>query len=527
MKSETDTLTAVKIAESRERSHTIIRKELADEQSKAQAKVYKRWMNITLKPRGVEVDDIVKDVQEGYQMFHLLEVLTGKSIPLQKWKKAEKARNKALASKKQSKKREKNSSVLFNRSSEVDALLEFIKDQDINITLDANNVVEGNATLIYGLIWTIILKYQNIQRAALLKWVKETLSSFGCDIKNFSSSWTDGRAFACLVASLKPEDIDLEALEKEGDSIKTLKTAFDVAKEKLGIPVLLEPSDVFPDPPSENIIMVYVSFFKNHTTLKPKEKIDPKDKRIQELESKLSKCRKKLKKQGSMISEHTQEISKLKNEAKEKDKTIAELKEQLALKEEAIVSLTAEMQDVLKLLRDVKGKLVAMAKKNKEYSALFKKLEQEISEGSPNDMERLENELKDVNFKMEEQSNKVIELEKQLMEAEKKIRALQEEIASQKGNESQVNDQVIKDLIAENELLAEQIIAIKDDNTSLQELIEFLNKRFKDVEKQSKETKTNMERYKKMINSTSGALEMLLERNQSSIKDMLLELKIE
>jgi len=82
-------------------------------------------------------------------------------------------------------------------------------------------------------------------------------------------------------------------------------------------------------------------------------------------------------------------------------------------------------------------------------------------------------------------------------------------------------------LIAENELLAEQIIAIKDDNTSLQELIEFLNKRFKDVEKQSKETKTNMERYKKMINSTSGALEMLLERNQSSIKDMLLELKIE
>jgi len=36
-----------------------------------------------------------------------------------------------------------------------------------------------------------------------------------------------------------------------------------------------------------------------------------------------------------------------------------------------------------------------------------------------------------------------------------------------------------------------------------------------------------MERYKKMINSTSGALEMLLERNQSSIKDMLLELKIE
>ncbi len=50
------------------------------------------------------------------------------------------------------------------------------------------DIYDGKVTLVMGLIWTIILKYQDINKQALLEWVQSQLQRYGdaVEVKNFS-----------------------------------------------------------------------------------------------------------------------------------------------------------------------------------------------------------------------------------------------------------------------------------------------------------------------------------------------------
>lgn len=61
------------------------------------------------------------------------------------------------------------------------------------------------------------------------------------DIKNFSTSWSDGLAFGALLHRWRPEVLDFAQLASKTDATERLETVFKVAQDVLGIERLLDP----------------------------------------------------------------------------------------------------------------------------------------------------------------------------------------------------------------------------------------------------------------------------------------------
>lgn len=162
----------------------------------------------------------------------------------------------------------------------------------------AHDIVDGNASLTLGLIWTIILRFQiqdivddhylqtikigqygqsatdmsdspfprpalesketRSAKDALLLWCQIKTADYpNVNIRNFTTTWRDGLAFNALIHKHKPELINYAQLNKANASFN-LNNAFTIADKKLGISRLIEPEDVNVEYPDDKIIMTYV-----------------------------------------------------------------------------------------------------------------------------------------------------------------------------------------------------------------------------------------------------------------------------
>jgi hypothetical protein len=75
-------------------------------------------------------------------------------------------------------------------------------------------------------------------KEALLEWAKKCTANYeNVNVMNFTTSWSDGLAFAALVHNYRPSSLDFKSLVKENKE-QNLQIAFDAA-EKLGVPKLL------------------------------------------------------------------------------------------------------------------------------------------------------------------------------------------------------------------------------------------------------------------------------------------------
>uniref|UniRef100_A0A4W5QDB7 Actinin, alpha 1 n=1 Tax=Hucho hucho TaxID=62062 RepID=A0A4W5QDB7_9TELE len=158
-----------------------------------------------------------------------------------------------------------------HKISNVNKALHYITSKGVKlVSIGAEEIVDGNAKMTLGMIWTIILRFaiQDISveetsaKEGLLLWCQRKTAPYkNVNIQNFHISWKDGLGFCALIHRHRPELIDYGKLRKD-DPMTNLNTAFDVAEKYLDIPKMLDAEDIVGTArPDEKAIMTYVSSF--------------------------------------------------------------------------------------------------------------------------------------------------------------------------------------------------------------------------------------------------------------------------
>jgi HPt (histidine-containing phosphotransfer) domain-containing protein len=109
----------------------------------------------------------------------------------------------------------------------------------------------------------------------LFKWCLINLNGYdSIKIKNFSTSWRDGRPFIAILNRHRPDKIDyndnLLRLQSNKDN---LRKAFQFAYSEFGVEPIIDPSDIDTDEPDERSIVTYISMLatalQNDSTIPP------------------------------------------------------------------------------------------------------------------------------------------------------------------------------------------------------------------------------------------------------------------
>ena len=117
------------------------------------------------------------------------------------------------------------------------------------VNIGAEDLVDGNPTLILGLTWKLICHFSDgmlsdgSSGADLLAWVKKNAGASAPSAGTWVEAFQDGTALCALLHSYDPGcGVELTAL-RPGNSQKNLELAFTVAHDKFGVPRLLDSSD--------------------------------------------------------------------------------------------------------------------------------------------------------------------------------------------------------------------------------------------------------------------------------------------
>ncbi|XP_066128936.1 nesprin-2 isoform X3 [Saccopteryx bilineata] len=261
---------------------------LQAEQEDTQKKTFTCWINSQLAkhtPPSV-ISDLFTDIKKGHVLLDLLEVLSGQQLP-----------------------RDKGSNT-FQCRLNIEHALTFLKSRSIKlINIHVTDIIEGNPSIILGLIWTIILhfhigelvqtlscdysqsslddvsvaetsptssppakkcskaqeRWQMSAKKSLLLWAqKQCTTSESVSVTDFKSSWRNGMAFLAVIHALRPDLIDMKSVKHRSNK-DNLKEAFGIAERELKIPKLLEPEDVDVVDPDEKSIMTYVAQFLQYS----------------------------------------------------------------------------------------------------------------------------------------------------------------------------------------------------------------------------------------------------------------------
>ncbi|XP_053994200.1 dystrophin isoform X9 [Hylaeus volcanicus] len=223
---------------------------IKDEREDVQKKTFAKWINSQLlKNHHEPITDLFVDLRDGNRLLSLLEVLTSKVY-----------------------KRERGR-MRVHHLNNVNKALQILEQNNVKlVNISSNDIVDGNPKLTLGLVWSIILHWQvhyhlkdlmtelqqtNLEKT-LLAWCRQNSQNYsGVDIKNFTTSWSDGLAFNAILHRWKPHLFDFNNIARKHPNAR-LDHAFRIAQEQLGIERLLDPEDVNTSVPDKKSIMMYV-----------------------------------------------------------------------------------------------------------------------------------------------------------------------------------------------------------------------------------------------------------------------------
>ncbi|XP_018303903.1 dystrophin isoform X9 [Mycetomoellerius zeteki] len=242
----------IQIPEEPQRTETVEQQILStkDEREDVQKKTFAKWINSQLlKNHHEPISDLFIDLRDGNRLLSLLEVLTSKTY-----------------------KRERGR-MRVHHLNNVNKALQILEQNNVKlVNISSNDIVDGNPKLTLGLVWSIILHWQvhyhlkdlmtelqqtNLEKT-LLAWCRQNSQNYpGVDIKNFTTSWSDGLAFNAILHKWKSHLFDFNNIARKHPNAR-LDHAFRLAQEHLSIERLLDPEDVNTSVPDKKSIMMYV-----------------------------------------------------------------------------------------------------------------------------------------------------------------------------------------------------------------------------------------------------------------------------